>query len=108
MGLTPQIPPRVDASRMEALRDLWAGAGLEKIDTRQIVVSRTYANFEDFWAITLTMPNMGPPIAALASADAERLKAGVQQRLPPDTAGRVTYSARANAIIGRVPHASVT
>ena len=108
MGLTPQIPPRVEASRMESLRDLWAGAGLEKIETRQIVVNRTYANFEDFWATTLTMPNMGPPIAALASADAERLKAGVQQRLPPDSAGRITYSARANAILGRVPHASVT
>ena len=103
MGLIPLVPPRVDASRMESLRDLWAGAGLEKIETRQIVVNRTYANFEDFWATTLTMPNMGPPIAALASSDAERLKAGVRQRLPPDSASRITYRACANAIIGRVP-----
>ena len=29
MGVTPLLPPRSDASRMEALRDLWAGAGLE-------------------------------------------------------------------------------
>lgn len=46
---------------------------------------------------------MGPPIAALASADAARLKAAVQERLPPDRAGRITYSAVVNAIIGQVP-----
>lgn len=57
---------------MEALRNLWVGAGLEKIQMREMVVERTYANFEDFWATTLTMPNIGPPIAALASADAAR------------------------------------
>ena len=85
------------------MRSLWAGARLEKIETLQIAVKRTYANFEDFWATTLRMPNMGPPIAALASADAARLKAGVQERLPPDRAGGVTYSAVVNAITGQVP-----
>jgi hypothetical protein len=93
MGLIPIVPPRVDASRMQWLRDLWARPELEKIEMRQIVVNRTYANFDEFWATTLTMPNMRPPIAALASADADRLKAGVQQRLLPDSAGCVTYSA---------------
>jgi len=73
------------------------------IETLEIVVERTFADFEDFWETTLTMPNLGPPIAALASVDAERLKAAVQQRLSPDSAGRVAYSATANAIIGRVP-----
>ena len=50
---------------MEALRDLCAGAGLDKIETREIEVVRT---FEDFWATTLTMPNIGPPIAKLSPA----------------------------------------
>jgi len=53
---------------MEALRDLWAGAGLDKIETREIEVVRTFADFEDFWATTLTMPNIGPPIAKLSPA----------------------------------------
>jgi len=103
-GLTPPSPPSVDASRMESLRQLWAGAGLEKIETRKIEVARTFGDFEDFWATTLTSPNLGPPIAGLASADVERLKVGVQQRVPPDSAGRVTYNAWANAIVGRVPN----
>ena len=86
---------------MEALRDLWASAGLDKIETREIEVVRT---FEDFWATTLTMPNIGPPtIAKLSSGDAAHLKAEVRLRLPADSTGRVTYSAWANAITGRVP-----
>ena len=103
LGLNPLRPLNADASRIEALRDLWAGAGLDRIEAREIEVARTFSDFEDFWATTLTMPNLGPPIAKLAPADAERLKAEVRRRLPPDSAGRITYSAWANAITGRVP-----
>jgi len=48
LGLNPVYAPNADASRMEALRDLWAGAGLDKIETREIEVVRTFADFEDF------------------------------------------------------------
>ena len=34
LGVTPPLPPSVGASRMGALRDLWACAGLEAIDAR--------------------------------------------------------------------------
>src|SRR6266436_9231732 len=36
MGYTPPSPPSFGASRMEALKDLWTGAGLEAIETREI------------------------------------------------------------------------
>ncbi|MFZ2155322.1 MAG: methyltransferase domain-containing protein, partial [Bradyrhizobium sp.] len=49
MGLAPPRPPQMGASRMEALRDLWTGAGLEAVETRKIAVKRTFANFDDFW-----------------------------------------------------------
>jgi len=39
----------------------------------------------------------------MATGDAERLKAWVQARLPPDAAGRITCGARANAIEGCLP-----
>ena len=35
--------------RMEALRELWTGAGLEAVETREITVQRTFADFDDFW-----------------------------------------------------------
>jgi hypothetical protein len=88
---------------MEALRDLWTGAGLEAVETREISVQRTFADFDDFWTTTLLGSSVGPTIAAMSSIDAERLKSGVRARLPADAAGRITYGARANAIKGCVP-----
>jgi ubiquinone/menaquinone biosynthesis C-methylase UbiE len=104
IGLQPPAPPSIGASRLETLRELWSGAGLDEIETREITIERSFATFDDFWVTTLTMPNIGPILAELAPADVERLKADVQNRVPPDAAGRVTYSARANAIKGRVPN----
>jgi ubiquinone/menaquinone biosynthesis C-methylase UbiE len=102
MGLNPPLPPSFEASRMEALRDLWKGAGIEEIETRQIVVRRTFDDFDDFWA-TNTLANIGAAIAAMPPADAERLRAQVRARVPADETGRVTHVAHANAIKGRVP-----
>ena len=54
MGITASLfPPSVEASRLEALRDLWAGAGLQAIETRQISVLRTFADFDEFWTMNL-------------------------------------------------------
>jgi ubiquinone/menaquinone biosynthesis C-methylase UbiE len=103
MGLKPVLPPSSDASRMEALRDLWTGAGLEAVETREITVQRTFADFDDFWTTTLLGSSIGPTVAAMAPADVELLKTRVRARLPADAAGRITYGARANAIKGRVP-----
>jgi ubiquinone/menaquinone biosynthesis C-methylase UbiE len=102
MGLNPPLPPSFEASRMEALRDLWKGAGIEEIETRQIVVRRTFDDFDDFWA-TNTLANIGAAIAAMPPVDAERLRAQVRARVPADETGRVTHVAHANAIKGRVP-----
>jgi ubiquinone/menaquinone biosynthesis C-methylase UbiE len=103
MGLTPARPPSFEASRIDALRDLWTGSKLEDIETREIVVTRTFADFDDFWTTNLLGPSIGSAIAAMPPGDAERLKAGVRARLPADPQGRITYPARANAVKGRVP-----
>jgi hypothetical protein len=42
-------------------------------------------------------------VAAMVSDDVALLKTRVCARLSADAAGRVTYSARANAVKGRVP-----
>jgi hypothetical protein len=39
----------------------------------------------------------------MAPNDVELLKVRVRARLPADATGRITYSARANAVKGRVP-----
>ena len=103
MGLTPVLPPSSGASRMEALRSLWTDAGLDAIETREITVHRTFSDFDDFWTVGLLAASIRPMIAAMASNEVERLKTRVRARLPADATGRITYSARANAVKGRVP-----
>jgi len=103
MGITPLNPPSAAASRMDALRTLWAGAGLAEVETREITVQRTFPDFDDFWATSLLGSSVGPTISAMAPADVEVLRERVRARLPGDATGRIAYQARANAIRGRVP-----
>ena len=103
MGLTPLRPPNSEASRMEALRTLWTGAGLDAVETREITVQRTFADFEECWAVNLLGTTVRPMVAAMTPGDVEVLKTRVRAGLPADDAGRITYGARANAIKGRVP-----
>jgi ubiquinone/menaquinone biosynthesis C-methylase UbiE len=102
MGLTPLNPPSVEASRIEAMRGLWSGAGLDAVETRVIIVQRTFADFEDFWTTSLLAPSLGPTVAVMAPGDVERLKRHVRARMSADAEGRITYGARANAVKGRV------
>jgi SAM-dependent methyltransferase len=103
MGLVATRPPRMDASRMQALQDLWIGAGLEEVQTREITVHRTFADFDDFWASGLKSPALRPTIAAMKPGDVEMLISRVRANLPAEADGRITCSARAHAIKGRRP-----
>ena len=103
MGVPTARLPNFDASAIDAMRDLWTEAGLVAVETREITVRRTFADFADYWAANLLNPRFGPAIAAMTSSNAERLKARVQVRLPPDAAGHITDAATANAIKACVP-----
>jgi ubiquinone/menaquinone biosynthesis C-methylase UbiE len=103
LGVTPRMPPRVDHTRMETTRELWAAAGLCRIETKEIQIQRTFASFDDFWTISTT-GSTGPVIEQMLSTEAELLKAKVRVRLAEDAVGRITCSAKAIAIKGRVPN----
>jgi SAM-dependent methyltransferase len=103
MGLDPVLPPSVDASRMQALRELWRGAGLEAVETREIAVTRGFADFEDYWATALLGSSLRARAETMAPAELAELKRRVNARVPADAAGRVILSARANAVKGRRP-----
>ena len=103
MGLKTLRPPSAEASRMNALRALWTDGGLEAVETREIVVQRSFRDFDEFWAISQLGSTVAPIVAALSPSDVELLKSRVRANLPPDSAGRITYSARAHAAKGRVP-----
>jgi SAM-dependent methyltransferase len=103
MGLTVLSPSSLEASRTEVLRDLWTCAGIDVVETRDIIVQRTFADFDDFWTISISSWSDLPTIAATAPNVIELLKVRVRVRLPADATGRIAYSARANAVKGRMP-----
>lgn len=102
MSVPSPRPPRMEASGRDAMHALWTGAGLVDVETREIAVERTFASFDEMWAINASSPSMAATIGAMAHADAEKLKRNLRARLPADGAGRITYGARAHAVKGRV------
>jgi ubiquinone/menaquinone biosynthesis C-methylase UbiE len=102
LGQNIVYPPSADASRIDTMRQLWASAGIADVETRQITVQRTFQDFDEFASIGLNTPSIGPIVRAMQPDDVDRLKARLRDRLPVDANGRITYSARANAVKGRV------
>jgi SAM-dependent methyltransferase len=102
MDVPHPLPPRVDVSGATALRDLWVRAGLEAVDTTEIAVRRSFADFDDFWATSLLSAGVGAAIRAMPARDAERLKERVRMRMVTSS-GPLVCGARANAVAGRVP-----
>jgi SAM-dependent methyltransferase len=106
LGVTVPAAPSPDASRLDAMRDLWTAAGLDAVQTRAITAQRSFANFDEYWMTILGWPSIGSKLKAMTSTDNEILKARLRARLPADDSGRITYGARANAVKGRAPNAA--
>jgi ubiquinone/menaquinone biosynthesis C-methylase UbiE len=103
MNLSPPRPPRMDASQLSTMRELWTNAGLEAVETQELGVTRSFDDFEQWWQTTLKAASIAPTIAAMSMDDTERLKGLVRAKLPLNVGGRLSCSARANAIKGRRP-----
>lgn len=102
MGAVVPQAPSPEASRIDVMRDLWAGANLEAIETREITVRRTFADFDDYWTTISGGPSVSRGLGSMTAEDLATLKAQMRATFPADSAGRITYIARANAVKGRV------
>jgi len=102
MGLAAPMPPSPDASRIDAMRDLWTGAGLDGVETRELTVQRTFADFDDYWTTILGGPSVGPTLAKMLSEDISLLQSADAHAFAADANGRITCGARANAVKGKV------
>jgi SAM-dependent methyltransferase len=101
LGATVPMPPSPDASSIDALRNRWTAAGLQAVETRELTVQRTFADFDDYWATILGGPSLGPTLKTLSSQKIALLQTRLRAHIPADVAGRITCSARANAVKGR-------
>ena len=82
---------------------LWTGAGLERLETREITVQRTFTDFDDFWGAAMLGASIKATVATMTPEQLEHLKESVRTRLGAADHKPVTVSARANAIFGHVP-----
>ena len=103
LGRQPLWPPSVEAAGIEALRQSWTDAGMVDVETRELVVERTYVDFEAFWTAARKGPGIGPRLSELGAGDGKLLKERLRERLEADARGRITCDARANAVRGRRP-----
>lgn len=103
LGIKPVRPPRADISEIGALEALWRDAGLDRVAVCEITVERTFESFDAFWSTMMLASMIGSAVAAMPADAVEALKHRLRVRLPADAAGRITYSARANAVKGYVP-----
>jgi ubiquinone/menaquinone biosynthesis C-methylase UbiE len=101
LGIQPMLPPSADVSRMSALTSLWLQAGLTDVATREITVSRTFQDFDDFWGSAEIAIGMASATREMSDDDKANLKARIRTSLPADSSSRITYSSRANAVTGR-------
>jgi hypothetical protein len=102
LGADVPVPPSPDAARLDVMRDLWTGAGLAEVSTREVTVERTFASFGDYIETVRLSASVGRSLAAMSAADLARLEARLRELLPAGADGRITYSARANCIRGQV------
>jgi ubiquinone/menaquinone biosynthesis C-methylase UbiE len=99
----PEVPGARDSS-LDALRFLFEQAGFEGVATRSIDVTVSFADFDEFWQAQT--PGFSPTthtIADMPKDDRRRLIDAVRNGLPLSSHGRIEYSARANAVMARVP-----
>lgn len=100
LDVMPLKPPSPDASKLDVLQALWKEAGLAGVGTRVLDVQRSFPSFEDFWGAVLGGPSVGGKLAAMPADKTAVLQQRLKARLPQDASGRITYGARANAVMG--------
>lgn len=103
MGFQLASPPSPDASRIDQMQRLWRDAGLQQIATRQIDVTREFESFEEFWSASTSASTIKPIVAAMQPDVLGELQQRVCQHLRASNNAGVSYQARANAVMGRVP-----
>ncbi len=84
MGLVVPKTPHPEVSKIGALRELWAEAALQAVETSVFTVHRTYSGFDDYWETILGAPSAGKILGDLPPADSATL----QRRSACPPAGR--------------------
>jgi len=100
LGKTVARPPSPEVSRFEALKALWSELRIGDVETRELVVERTFATFEDYWLCMAVSTPTGV-VQKLQDAESAELRRRLHARLPAAATGEITVHSWATAIKGR-------
>ena len=103
MGVATPPPPRIEITRLDTMRDLLVSAGLGDVESRTIETRLEFNDFDDYWTTNTGLAHaFAKPILEMSETEVEQIKAWLREQLPPDSYGRISYIAKANAVKGRV------
>lgn len=95
---------RFSICRPDALRGLFADAGLQDVVCEPLEIATPFPTFADYWQPFLGGTGPAPSfVAALDVAEREALQAELQAVLPVDATGAINLRARAWAVRGTTP-----
>ena len=101
-GIDYPLPPSSDVSSMHQLQKLWTEAGIRSLECRQIRVSRSFKNFEEFWDINDSVQAVTTVLDELSPQTVIEIRSNVERELDYDSTGSVVVNGHANAIKGIV------
>ena len=96
-GLAVPNPPHPEAGSADELARLWSAAGLADIDGREVSVSRSFRDFDDYWGIARTSPRIAMVLGELTPQRLVEVQDTTRAYVPAPP----VLTARANAIRGR-------
>lgn len=86
----------------DALRALFAGAGLQRVEVTAIEIPTVFEDFDAYWEPFLGGAGTAPAYAVSLAPDArERLRQALRARVPIDADGAIRLQARAWAVRGQ-------
>ncbi len=99
-GIKYALPPSKEASQLHVMQQLWEETGLKSIETTSIKVKRTFADFNQYWAVNSLGPSVAGLLKNLSLSTLEEIKSGLENILKRDDANRIVSVASANAVKG--------
>ena len=101
-GIDYPLPPSSDVSNIDKLEKLWTEEGIQSIECKQIKVSRSFKNFEEFWNINASVQAVTTVLDELSPQTVIEIRSNVERELDYDSNGSVVVHGHANAIKGIV------
>jgi ubiquinone/menaquinone biosynthesis C-methylase UbiE len=101
IGVPPPHSTPVEESSVEGMRASLTAAGFTDVDATEIVVSQTFADFDEYWTIqTLPFARAGQAVGRLSDDQRAQLRDHLRRKLV-SADGTITYTATAVAGRGR-------